>query len=398
MKLLSLLLSVTLAYLDLERVDIDIPQIGTDIIVECEGDRIQATVMKNYIDRNEKWLGNGDYLSLDIDRYNDVRACGGTRDREGNIVLTVTEDFTRCGMTIESEYEVNDDGIEVVKSYKFINHVYNQDSDIASAADRKLDIVQFECVYPVVQMTTGSMNPLVKSAVSASKTKEIVGDMRLYMTSNYTSFYTAPPVLSLEEVLYVEVNLERPLISDAFEASTDFAVVMEHCWGTPSQSRDARLKYFIIKNQCAVGGDASLNVESNGRGLQGRFNIKMFKFIGEEYNDIWLHCTVRACNTTAGSCVPDCDSKAKRSADEPRELPFVSFSKDIYADLPIQRLREDLEEGELIRIQADGSNSSVLTPGSMPFNVLIAIVSIVLILIFVFGVSYLFANRRQPLK
>ena len=69
MKLLSLLFAVTFAYLDLERVDIDIPQIGTDIIVECEGDRIQATVMKNYIERNEKWLGNGDYLSLDIDRY-----------------------------------------------------------------------------------------------------------------------------------------------------------------------------------------------------------------------------------------------------------------------------------------------------------------------------------------
>lgn len=398
MLLFSLLLSATSAYLDLERVDIDIPQIGTDVIVECEGDRIQATVMKSYIDRNEKWLGNGDYLSLDIDRYNDIRACAGTRDSAGNIVLSVSDDFTRCGMTIESEYEVNEDGIEVVKAYKFINHVYNQDSDIASAADRQLDIVQFECVYPVVQMTTGTMNPLVKSAVSASKTKEIVGDMRLYMTSNYTSFYTSPPVLSLEEVLYVEVNLERPLISDAFEASTDFAVVMEHCWGTPSQSRDARLKYFIIKNQCAVGGDASLNVESNGLGLQGRFNIKMFKFIGEEYNDIWLHCTVRACNTTAGSCVPDCeDGKSKRSADAPRELPFVSFSKDIFADLPIQRMRTDLDE-ELRIIQTEGSNSSVLTPGSMPFNVLIAIVSIVLVLIFVFGISYLVANRRQPLK
>ena len=70
-----------------------------------------------------------------------------------------------------------------------------------------------------------------------------------------------------------------------------------------------------------------------------------------------------------GSCVPDCDSKAKRSADElPRELPFVSFSKDIYADLPIQRFREDLEEGELIRIQADGSNSSVLTRKSKAFR------------------------------
>ena len=160
--------------------------------------------------------------------------------------------------------------------------------------------------------------------MSASKTKEIQGDMRLYMTSNYTSYYTckrcvksemiliicssAPPVLSLEEVLYVEVNLERPLISDAFEASTDFAVVMEHCWGTPTGAREGRMKYFIIKNQCPVSGDPSLKVEVNGGSLQGRFNIKMFKFIGEEYNDIYLHCTVRACNTTAGIFLRDCEA------------------------------------------------------------------------------------------
>ena len=27
--------------------------------------------------------------------------------------------------------------------------------------------------------------------------------------------------------------------------------------------------------------------------LQGRFDIKMFKFIGEDLNDVWLHCTGR---------------------------------------------------------------------------------------------------------
>ena len=38
--------------------------------------------------------------------------------------------------------------------------------------------------------------------------------MRLFKNENFTDFYTDPPILSLEEVLYVEVNLERPLISD----------------------------------------------------------------------------------------------------------------------------------------------------------------------------------------
>ena len=43
-----------------------------------------------------------------------------------------------------------------------------------------------------------------------------------------------------------------------------------------------------------------MKVEQNGDSLTGRFNIKMFKFIGDTLNDVWLHCTVRACNTTAG--------------------------------------------------------------------------------------------------
>ena len=67
--------------------------------------------------------------------------------------------------------------------------------------------------------------------------------------------------------------------------------------------------------------------------------------------------------TFLGSCVPDCateDGKAKRSADQ-RELPFVSFSKDIFADLPIQRRQEGMNEAELILVQAEGSNSSILT-------------------------------------
>ena len=61
--------------------------------------------------------------------------------------------------------------------------------------------------------------------------------------------------MNLDDILYVEVNLERPLVSDAFAASTDFAVVLEHCWGTPYNDRSGEMKYFIIKNQCPVRGN-----------------------------------------------------------------------------------------------------------------------------------------------
>ena len=49
-------------------------------------------------------------------------------------------------------------------------------------------------------------------------------------------------MLSLNDDLFIEVNLERPLISEAFAPYTEFSTVMENCWGTPSQSRDGALK------------------------------------------------------------------------------------------------------------------------------------------------------------
>ena len=78
--------------------------------------------------------------------------------------------------------------------------------------------------------------------------------MQILFVSDSNLMSSEPPVMNLDDILYVEVNLERPLVSDAFAASTDFAVVLEHCWGTPYNDRSGEMKYFIIKNQCPVRG------------------------------------------------------------------------------------------------------------------------------------------------
>ena len=82
----------------------------------------KATVMKSYIDRNEKWLGNGEFLSLDINVFDadEERDCKGQRDEDGNILLTITQDFTKCGMSISAKKEIDEDGIEKVVAYKVI--------------------------------------------------------------------------------------------------------------------------------------------------------------------------------------------------------------------------------------------------------------------------------------
>merc|ERR1711937_919566 len=79
----------------------------------------------------------------------------------------------------------------------------------------------------------------------------------------------------------------------------------------------------MINDGCPVTGDSSMHIRGNGNSLQGRFDIKMFKFIGDDLNDVWLHCTVRACNATeADSCVPDCseDGRKRRNAEDDEDF------------------------------------------------------------------------------
>jgi len=397
-------LSAVDAFSDMEKTSIGIPKIGSDVTMKCEGTRMIATLSRQYISDNEQWLGNGDYVMMGISDITqseeDAADCKGKRDADGNIVLAISGDFTKCGTRVEAIMEpfTETDGTESqrVKEYAFVNNIINDVDQDNFMLARTLDILEFRCVYPTVQMATGEINPLVQSALAKSKTKEIKGDMRLYKSENYTDFYTEPPVMNLDDILYVEVNLDRPLVSDAFAASTDFAVVLEHCWGTPHNDRSGEMKYFIIKNQCPVRGDPSLEVESNGDSLTGRFNIKMFKFLGDDLNDVWLHCTVRACNTTAASCIPDCNgnedaaSRTRRAVNR-RDLPFVSLGHDVYAELPIQR-RQEFNGDEIFIID---ERTSDLGAANVALIIVGAIVSL---LMFVFGLTCMVQKRRRNQK
>ena len=113
---------------------------------------------------------------------------------------------------------------------------------------------------------------------------------------------------------------------------------MEKCWGTPVADRENSMRYYMIQDGCPVRGDTSLNIRSNGQSLQGKFDIKMFKFIGDDLNDVWLHCTVRACEaTTNEACLPDCGADAlRKKRSEKKKLNFISHDYQLLSDLPIQ--------------------------------------------------------------
>ena len=158
------------------------------------------------------------------------------------------------------------------------------------------------------------------------------------------SKYQEPTMCCKLHYLFIYLCCLR-VVQTCFQSN--IVVVMEKCWGTPVADRDNTLRYYMINDGCPVTGDSSMHIRGNGNSLQGRFDIKMFKFIGDDLNDVWLHCTVRACNATeADSCVPDCseDGRKRRNAEDDedfvpaagKQLNYVSLDYTMIADLPIQ--------------------------------------------------------------
>merc|ERR1711881_80117 len=158
--------------------------------------------------------------------------------------------------------------------------------------------------------------------------------------------------LSLDDELFIQVELQKPLITGIDAAQTNIAVVMEQCWGTPTSDRtgqgletDSIMKYIMIDNGCPRD-DPSLVVLSNGESLISQFKIKMFKFkVLEDLSDVWMHCTVRACNNTIPeNCIPDCGDSTSRQRralgnkkPKKKKLWYVSGPQEITTELPIQR-------------------------------------------------------------
>jgi len=387
--------------LNSERNSIEVPRIGTDVNVTCGGKEISIEISPHYIQRNSAWLGDGSFLSLsDLD-------CRGEKMENGGTKIRVMDDFTKCDMLVEEVQDINENGEFYVTDYKFTNHLVH-DASHGSVIAREIDLVELTCSYASTQITSDYMQPWIKTSAIKSKVKNLHGDMRLFKNENYTDFYTEPPVLSLEDVLYVEVNMERPLVSDIDSSSnSNIVVVMEKCWGTPVADRDNTLRYYMINDGCPVTGDSSMHIRGNGNSLQGRFDIKMFKFIGDDLNDVWLHCTVRACNATeADSCVPDCSEDARRkrrNAEDGedfvpaagKQLNYVSLDYTMIADLPIQRKREHQREEILERVIITQGSVTILTPGTISFTVMLCVVSLVVLLAIVFGITCMLVRRRR---
>lgn len=371
-----------------------------DINVTCAGREIVVTIDDDYIQRNMKWLDKGNKLSLSD------HSCKAVVDRSGNRVIKIRDDFTKCKNKISTDSTENEFGEKTITSYKISNKLIHDDTSGQIA--RQIDLLEFDCVYPATQMTSQFMQPWLKSAAHEEMVKDLAGQMMLYKDANYTDPYMSPPTLTLDDDLFIQIELEKPLLSNVAAAQSEIAVVMEECWGTPTSDRDgmldannygANLKYYMIKDRCPVE-DPSLIIKSNGIGLKSKFQIKMFKFIGDELNDVWLHCTVRACNATnPDNCIPDCgNNRSKRSLknkNKKKKLWYVSGPHELTTELPIQRAMTEIEIENEMNHFLGKSKTNILEPGSTPFKVLLAVLAVICGLSLVMTIACVYVKRRQ---
>lgn len=389
-----------------ERNFIEIPQMGTDINVTCAGREIVVAISGDYIQRNLQWLDSGNKLSLAD------YSCKAVQDKSGNRIIRIRDDFTKCGNRITTE-TTNITGTLEVTSYTITNKLIHDDPHGEIA--REIDLLEFDCVYPATQMTSQFMQPWLKSAAHEDIVKDLTGRMQLYKDENYTDPYMEPPTLSLNDDLYIQVELEKPILTNIDQERTSIAVVMEQCWGTPTQDREgegilggkygAVLKYFMIKDGCPVD-DPSLKIVSNGKTLTANYQIKMFKFIGEELNDVWLHCTVRACNsTTPENCLPECDSqsRSKRSLrrkkkQKKKKLWYISGPQEIMTELPIQRKLTDEEVANAMdNFYGNEGDKKLLEPGSVPFKIMLIVLAVIVALSAILTIVCIYVKRRNAL-
>ncbi|XP_032877740.1 pancreatic secretory granule membrane major glycoprotein GP2-like [Amblyraja radiata] len=235
--------------------------------------------------------------------------CQGT-ETEDFYVFSVKTNLSDCGTLTDS------DDVHIV----FSNTIQNNNSGIIT---RTYINLTFACRYPlnyIVQQINADNKISADTRTITLNTED--GNfsiaMMLFKDENYTDKWTSVPFLSLEDNIYVKVTM----------IPTHLSVRLEKCWATPTNEPHHNTQYVFIKNSCPeVTTEHTLSVKANGQGSEARFRIQMFKFVGNSYNDIFLHCHVQICHSAVVQCKPNCSSfdEVARARRELASLHIVSY-------------------------------------------------------------------------
>ncbi|KAG9268682.1 pancreatic secretory granule membrane major glycoprotein GP2 [Astyanax mexicanus] len=278
-------------------------------------------------------------------------------------VFSIKTNLTDCGTITAS------DDTHIM----FTNSIRNNETDIIT---RNYVNITFGCRYPVnymVQQPNGEnmIRVDVRTITLNTEDGNFSVSMLLYKDEAYEDKWTTVPSLTLEDNIYVKVYM----------IPANLMLRVERCWATPNNDPYSNIQYTFIKDSCPVlENDQTLAVMRNGRGPEALFRIQMFKFVGSSYTDVFLHCNVQICHSTAGVCQPNC-SGVEEQARKRRDV----------------ALSHTVSYGPIKRLQKTSDHTSLSVPSVETF-VLAGLLVILILITGVFGRLWHKSRRSYPAR
>ncbi|CAJ0967984.1 unnamed protein product [Ranitomeya imitator] len=223
---------------------------------------------------------------------------------KNNSCFQFQEDKFTNTFSILSRLQAGNCGVQSSQNSTHVTYVSNllitsEASGIITRNDNLTVIVS--CVYPLDLMISLSqvVKPISKSTIiNVGGTGQFTVTMALFNDSSYLFPFVGSQVsLSFKETLYVGIYIQGG-------DNSTYVLLMKNCYATPSSSPNDTLKYYIIKDSCPNKQDSSISVSQNGASREGRVSVQMFKFVGGNYDSVYLHCSLSLCNAVSGGCTP----------------------------------------------------------------------------------------------
>ncbi|XP_062989046.1 oncoprotein-induced transcript 3 protein [Elgaria multicarinata webbii] len=119
------------------------------------------------------------------------------------------------------------------------------------------------------------------------------------------------PTLKLRDSLYFGIE---PLVH-----LSGLETLVESCFATPTSKTDEILKYYLIRDGCV--SDDSVKQYTSRDHLAKHFQVPVFKFVGKDNKEVFLHCRVLVCGATdeRSRCAQGCRRRMRRWAEMEEE-------------------------------------------------------------------------------
>ncbi|XP_018104913.1 uromodulin [Xenopus laevis] len=153
-------------------------------------------------------------------------------------------------------------------------------------------LFNFTCSYNLTMQT--SLNFALKPVQSLA---EFNGTLSAYKNPDYTSPIQANDTVEVGTYIYLGL-----FVKDADGAA--FTLRVEECYATPtSDPLDVNQVYFV-RGGCAYTNDVV--VEENGKALEARIKVSMFKIQGQ--TNVYIFCNATLCPNTLGDQCNKCNN------------------------------------------------------------------------------------------